>query len=407
MKWIALIAMTMSVLIAGCETKDLRAKDEKPLISVKVAQARGTFYRNLAEQKLSVGRLEDAYRLAKDANEMLEEDLDAKMLFARVCLEMNRPKEAMEALKPVVAEHPDHNGAIYLYGVCYESMGEYDKALGLFQVVSRREPESIDAAIAVAETLVILGRTEDARKAMDGVMPIAGNHLAAWEVSGRIEQVCNNYTKAVRCYRQCVAAAPSSATYVQLLADALWQDDQKNEAERNYRKFIRMAGKKTPVNVFRRLAVHYTEVGQVALARHAYQAATQADPKNLNHLLAQGRMECGLGEYDKAIGCCEKVLASRPNSEQAMVLKAYAQIELRKSADAVKTLLVAQKSHPRLALIYVMLGRAYTDLGDDEKARKCFKFVIRAAPKNEVAGRYLQYLRPAGPVIATTAVRTE
>ena len=407
MKWIALIAMTMSMMLYGCETKDLRAKDEKPIISQKVAQARGTFYRNLAEEKLSVGRLDDAYRLAKDANDMLETDLAAKMLFARVCLEMNRPQEAMEALKPVVAEHPDNNGAIYLYGVCYETMGDYDKALGLFQVVSRREPESIDAAIAVAETMVILGRTQEARKVMSVVMPIVGNHLAAWEVAGRIEQACGSFSKAVACYRQCVAAAPESTVYLQLLADGLWLDGKKSEAEGCYRKFIRMAGKKTPVNVFRRLAVYYTEVGQVALARQSYQAAVQADPKNLNHLLAQGRMECGLGEYALAMKCCDAVLKSRPHSEQAMLLKAYAQIESRKSGDAVKTLLVAQKAHPRLALIYVMLGRAYTDLGDEVKARKCFEFVLRADPKNAVAQRYIQYLRPEGPVIATTATRTE
>ncbi len=407
MKWIALITVTLSLLLPGCETKDLRAQDEKPLLSEKVAQARGTFYRNLAEEKLSTGRLEDAYRLAKDANDMLETDLDAKMLFARVCLEMNRPQEAMEALKPVVAEHPDNNGAIYLYGVCYESMGDYDKALGLFQVVSRREPESIDAAIAVAETQVVLGKTEEARKTMTAVMPIAGNHLAAWEVTGRIEQLLGNYAKAVTCYRQCTAAAPANTVYLQLLADTLWLGGEKNESERCYRKFIRMAGKKTPVNIFRRLAVYYTEVGQIALARQSYQAAVQADPKNLNHLLAQGRMECTLGEYANAMKCCDAVLKSRPHSEQAMLLKAYAQIESRKSADAVKTLLAAQKAHPRLALIYVMLGRAYTDLGDDVKARKCFEFVLRADPKNAVAGRYLQYLRPEGPVIATTATRTE
>ncbi|MBT3278505.1 MAG: tetratricopeptide repeat protein [Phycisphaerales bacterium] len=406
MKRIALMTLT-SLLLCGCNTKDLRPADEKPLASKKVAKMRGTYYIGLAEAKLAQGRLDAAYRLSKDANDMLETDLTAKMLFARVCLEMGRPGEAMEALKPVVAEHPDNNPAIYLYGVCYEMMGEYEKALDLFGVIVRREPDSVDAAIAMAETQMVLGRHDHARKTIQSIMPVASTRLDAWEVAGRIDQALGNDAKAVESFRQCVAMAPKNPTYSLLLADSLWANSEKNKAASCYRNYIALVGKAVPVNVFRRLAVYYTETGNVALARQSYQAAVQADPGNPNHYLAQGRMECQQGDYARAIECCDRVLRNTSHSQEALMLKAYAQIESSKAADAVETLLYAQKSHPRLTLVYVMLGRAYTELGDDVKARKCFEFVLRASPNNQIAQRYIQYLRPEGPALATTAARVE
>ncbi len=133
------------------------------------------FLAEIGLTKLNQGKLEDAYKLAKDANEGNPKDLDIAIFFAKVCLAYGHATRAMNVIEHAIETNPTHHEAMQLLATSAVESGIIPVPMERIQQLIRMRPNDAKAHATLGIAHRLNGDSELALESLDRSLDIDPN----------------------------------------------------------------------------------------------------------------------------------------------------------------------------------------------------------------------------------------
>src|SRR5258707_6997723 len=195
-------------------------------------------------------------------------------------------------------------------------------------------------------------------------------------------------TKAIEAYKKAYALDPKSQVIGERLAEMYWKAQRIHEAVIEAQEIL----KRDPDNVqSRRLLgrIYLRSLGDVSAgnaqsetvskAIEQYREINRLDPSDTESALWLARLYRLKNDHDKAEEVLKAILKTDPENEPAVEQLTQLLMDEGKSAEAV-TLLEAITAHSASPVLLDLLGDAYTQAHDLEKAEKAYRKAVELDP---------------------------
>jgi tetratricopeptide (TPR) repeat protein len=270
--------------------------------------------------------------------------------------------QAAAALSRGLALNPHMTGAEAMLGMSYLEMGDAAKAVAPLEDAVRAgaTDEQVEMALARAELATganekaaatlqaytkehpkdeqawyLLGKTylQLSESALGRVSAINPNSVYAHEIAGEVDASMHNYQGALVEYEKAVDVAPGQPGAHMHMADAYWELNEWDSAQKEYR-------------------------AELANAPHNCQASWK---------LGNSILEAN-GAPDEALTAENTAVTECPGLVQARVDRARSLIKLNRAAEALPDLELAVKQAPDEPSVHFLLAQVYRAQGHREEA---------------------------------------
>lgn len=341
-------------------------------------------------------------------------ELPAHYNLALSLIRMGQTDYAIEQLRTVVKAQPGVAEPEYNLAILLEGKHATPEAIEHLDAAYKKQPSDIAVMQHLLVDLLETGRADEARPILDEIE--TSNSPEAMQQIGTALLEAGQYQYSLRLLEKARVDSESSHEVNLLLARAyigaqedfkaisLLKPSEMNDGSGETAYWLGMA---------------YSDAGAVQEAKHAFQYAFKANPRNgralyhlgliesqspeqlptgLGHLREATQLEPENSAYGIALG---KLLLQQDDAKEAMdllqrvhakgkeaaerdLLLGIAQITARGPGQAVPTLLNAVAEDPSLALSYNMLGFCYFVQGDLAKAGASYKQASDLSPQTRI-----------------------
>ncbi len=229
----------------------------------------------------------------------------------------------------VLASATDNKDRHWFQAQCFKNLHQYDKADEEFERAEARGWDADEVALERIELMVLQGRGDEARSALDAKAGKLGETARFEYVRGMLHELSGEGPQAVSCYEQA-------------------EDSDEG----------------CPAATFR-LAYYYDLHGDEDAAMELYKECIAAPPVLANALINLAVLYEDKGDYDAAIACLRRVLATDPNHLRARLFL--------RDAEASKTMYYDEDQARRIAKRNAVLDIPVTDFELSVRARNCLK----------------------------------
>lgn len=219
-------------LLAGCAaghgkyTSAFREQAQANMDRVKS----GTTW-DMARQRYLAGDLEKALRGVDESIALTPDVAKAHLLRGRVLMEMGRGEEALESLVRAGELDGEDAAPAYFRGLVYERWGRFEVALSAFEEASAKDESDPQYVLVQAETLMELGRLEEARVLLGVARSRFEHNAGVRQTLGHLAMMRGDVTDAVEQFEAACLLAPEEEGLVEDLARALIASGRFAEAE--------------------------------------------------------------------------------------------------------------------------------------------------------------------------------
>jgi len=365
-------------------------------------------------------------RLSDLAGELLPDEFRLRVDRARDLIEQSQYEQAIQTLEPLLAERPDHLGALSLMGIAQLETGEPEGALSAFERVLASGEEMPEAELGRGEASLALDDPATAIEAFRGAVRTARGDQSILSEAYRGLGLCyrrrGDFDKAVRELRKAVAENPDDALALAALGDTVltldhasadaargyldravradpeqivaWlalgrialRENQPDEAERCFAKALELVGRDSRKPSPTRNEEHISALlglGDARLladdtggAHEHYLRALELDPR-------RARIHARIGDAHRQVANLEAALESYERAldlqEDLDVLRRALDVALRGRAvePAVRLANRMLERDPEDQRALVARGIALADAGQSEPARATFRLALR------------------------------
>lgn len=335
---------------------------------------------HFADALIGLGRLVDA-ESALDRVQQAGDPFYAATGRARILRVLGRPFEARGAYLAAMAEFADSPQIIFAWAGAAETlrdMGENEKALGEYRVITDRWPLETSGWAGLASVLMDMGRLDDAimtfgkASAGDRIGLSKNGRATAYKLAG-------NFDAALRLYDEVVRDLPNNHVALCGRAEVLRAKGQFAAALDAYdRAIIRAPYAVVPITG---KATILREMERFKEASVQYRIGIEKFP--FDHRLATGLAAVlrGQGHYDQALAAFDEVLQKFPFDLQARISRA--------------AVLHRLGAHEHALLVYdeILQDRPYASGAVSGKAA-----VLLSLKRYEEAAQLLPDVRPTSQV---------
>ena len=343
----------------------------------------------------------DYIKALDDINKALkylpENDIDTRFqalqLRANIYMMQHKYEQAVADLNAELAIDPQNYIAIYQRATALYELGRYAEAKADFHLLQQRNSRSQEALFGLARVAVKennLGLAEElCNKAVEitpsnsqvymrraAVRAMAGNEQGA--VDDYIIAIPTDQDNTPRALRELVELSHRKyPTVIAGLSSAIRQAPRNGmfyfiramiaqghcnylAAIADYDKIINDNLDSYP-GLNAALAECYYALGKFDTALLNIDYAISATNDNGRYYMLKSRIQRARGEYDNALSCADKSLEKDPNSNEALIAKALAQLALGESADASVSLSEATMNAPEDPWLAMLRGWVLRD----------------------------------------------
>ena len=421
---IALASASTLFYAAGCENMH---QQHVKAAEARWARTRANVSLQLAEQQFRGGQMDKALVTLGKAMELDPNMPGLQVLRGQILAEKGQTQQAVAAFELAIALDPQCAEAHYHCGVQLERWGQFEKALDRYQAAYAQAPSNPAYAVAVAEVLSHLDRTEDALELLDKAMQTQEQSVALRVTAGELCQARGDFLAAAGYFRDASRLATGDNAVLRSLAMCLYQANKLDEAKGYLEQLVQSpdpepaaAGRSPaePSAVPDRAAM-LTALGDCYLAsrradraRDCFTELTRLRPDKPVGWVNMARVSLAENRWQDAVAHSDKALAAAGDSANAHLIRGYALGSLNRPAEAVKSLRAANKLSPKDVLVLCLLSDNYRKLGDNKSARESLIRAIQIAPRDPLATRLMEDLaqaefgpeQPASPPTVTAGV---
>lgn len=279
-----------------------------------------------AERFLSQGKLRPAIGEYKQIVENDPRDIGSLNMLGDLYAKNSEKKEAVECFTQV-AEH-------------YGKQGFAQKAIAVYNKISRLEPDSMEVSAKLAELYQTKGSLSEAR----------------FHYTALAEQYQSKGRKieALAIWKQIAQLDPNNTEVYLKLAEAYWQEDQKDEAADS---FIEAGSRLSEQNLH-----------EAALA--AYSRAIEIRKTDIQALHGFVKSQISLGYSDEAAKTLETILEQQPYNRDVLYLLVDCHIDTNNPLEAEKAVIRLVEQEPANYPRFLDLVKIYLKNNDLDSAAR-------------------------------------
>ncbi|MBP7747960.1 MAG: tetratricopeptide repeat protein [Phycisphaerae bacterium] len=295
-RWLPVLPAVTLLLAAGCQGTMPKAREEG---TRRWNTARAQVKARLAAEQIATGNVAGAAAELAEADRLDPNDESRIPLRARVWLAQGQTDRALAALRKAHLDGPAQAEVDYLLGVALQQQQRWDDALAAYRRAAECDQQHVAYPVAVAQTLLQLGKPAEARAALT-----ARAQQFEWTdaYQATLAECCeqsNDWVGAATAWQRIAASPQAGAEQRERLATALFRAGRTAEATPLLVDIVGSADG-TPASGLRlMLAECYLEQGNSAAARTQAQLVLQA---NSEHLLAQRTLARALAQSGDLAG---------------------------------------------------------------------------------------------------------
>ena len=375
-----------AVMLSGC--KDM-FNDASADANENWRHARAMSAYKEAEEKLSLGDLSEARYKVEEAVHLDPRYQEARVLLAKVDIEQGRYKAALDGLKEVQTSMPDSEEVVFLQAVAYEKTGRLDWAFQDYLKAYELDSKDFGAILAATEVLVLQDKVAEASTFLSGYLRMADNNPAAYELAGRLAMMLGDYEVAAEHYQWAWDQDPSNRDYHESMTIAMVYAGESDQAIEALKLVAGRYDGETPSWVHAMLGDTYLTAGDLEKATREYETLCEQAPNAAESWLSLGKAHAMQEQYAAAADACTRAIRLDSSSPEAKTLLGYVLLKGGHTAEAVDLLALTATAHPSDATLQCVLGRAYSALGQMDRAEACFAQAVELEPESQLAWRLL------------------
>jgi len=353
--------------------------------------------------------------------------IQARKLLGVVRLRLNRPGEAVEVLENAVPSAQDDSALLALIGQAATFSGDTEMGIDYLKKAKKARPDSssIRAELAkvylrqgaydsaIKELEAITGedvdqaklllvyshlRKEDfasARAIVKGMLNQSPNSPAWWTVSGGVEMIAGNRSKARTNFNRALELQDDFIPARLNLAKMEFEDGRLEEAKNHFDKILSKDAKN--VSALMGMAQLAERQGEVEQALDWIEKARQANEKALTPRLVLARYYFKTGAYEKSLTIAREAVKFHQNNVEVNRLVAASLVQSGRTEEALESYKQLVKKDPQNPQWYVELANVYRGMKDFNSARSVLEKAIG------LKGDYL----PAKAILASIDIQED
>lgn len=382
---IASFAVALGLGIALCSCQQSSVQESKKQAFENWSKERAKVFSKMAQDHYKYGQVDAAMAKAAEAHKLDEDNLDIHLLYCQLLMEQGQFKAARDDLEHLRDKYPRNGQIHYLLGVAYERQGKLDEALACYKMAVRFNPSSAGPVLAAVETYIAMGQLDQAETFMNDHLNQADQSAGVHELRGRLAMMKGQPRQAAGYFGQAWSLNRKCDAYLRMMAEAHLAAGEPVEAVKALDKLTSDPEYTESFSVRMLQGDAACCLGQYARAVEHYRGALALQDNSAAAWVALARAKLSAGRAESAIRAAEEARKiDRTNLDAALVL-GYALLKNRQPEDALRVLHAAQKAHPKAPMLHALLGKAYSQAGDADRARQCYRYALWLEPHHKAA----------------------
>ncbi|MCX5751535.1 MAG: tetratricopeptide repeat protein [Candidatus Saganbacteria bacterium] len=339
-------------------------------------------YNLLGRLYIKLDRIDDAIILLEKALELKLRDVFLVELLAGAYVEKGRLEEAVDLYEEVLSETQGNKRILRTLGELYTRLSKFERAADHYHTMLTDDSQVVSEVIQHLEELLRkCGESVYIREILGDVYLRAVKPDEAVKLyreivvleRGRRDEIIAKYRRILKTYPEHFNASVG-------LAEALTVKGEFSEAVKIYESLLKKHPEETDLLVDELKMVLEACPDQV-LAHHAL-----AEAYFIKGLLQEGTAElaCALALdselADQVIKKCREVLKTYPHLLNVKVVLGQAYLRKGEAKEAINIAQETQVLEPQFAAASVLLGDAYSFLGETQPAEEAFLSALKSTP---------------------------
>lgn len=260
--------------------------------------------------------LDDAVLEFKKAIRMRPDNTDTHLHLGLTWFELDKFEDAVKEYEEVLRLDPDDIYAHYNLGNVFYELGAetpklLDRALAEYKKSIQKNPDDLKSHNNIADCLLRMGRAEEARTVIEGVLADNPDYIPAHCTQGEILAALNLRWDAIRNYKRIIELDPAEHTLLHRYASKKLIDEYEYLILRhptNYRIHFELG------HAYKDLGIAYGDRTYFTKARDQFKKAIEKDGSKIEYHLELGETFLHLGNADAALFEMERCLQIDPES---------------------------------------------------------------------------------------------
>ena len=334
--------------------------------AISAQLALGSYYQ-------SRSRFPEAEQQFRHAMEADPKDPDPRAALVRVYMAEGKKAEIEEFLKEVKRDLPDKSVGYRMLGDYYFASGDLDKAVTEYGSLNQEHPKDIQVKKNYIQLLILKNRIAEARKLDDEVLKTSPSDTEALIFKGEIQIADGHGNDAAESLQSALKADPNNGVAHYQLGVAFDQMGNLGRAENEWR-----------------------EAGRV-----------RPDLPDVQHALAAVALR--KGDMQALDQSADQLIRLQPTVADGYVLRAMAEINLNRLAQAETDIRKAMEVAPQNPIGYNQMGRLRLTQKQYSQAEKYFRQALERDPASTdgLNGLMNVYLAQKQTDLAITAANAQ
>jgi tetratricopeptide (TPR) repeat protein len=327
--------------------------------------------------------------------DLLPDDIEGRLMFARVLVLRDRREEAIEQYEAVLEIDPSQTQYLKQLGDLARNNGAFERAQGYFQRYADEHPDDYRSYTALGGLQRVQGDFEAAKASYERAMLLEPDNIAVMVNRAILERYFGNFEGAIGQLQQALRRSKTARDSVQVLTalqDAYGYLGRAKQALQVFEQRMSLAQRfSPPIQVLaQRLSAMdaYMQAGQEAQARQILASGELQLQAPFEELASLGHLGIALELEDPdaaevAIAGVDRMIAALgAQSIEPVVLHARARVlEMRdRYQDAIAAYAQELDRNPTDISIHTHMGRCYRKLGDLDQAEEHLRRSLASYP---------------------------
>ncbi len=420
-----LLAATLAAAgsLTGCAAKSQHEKN-KAAAESRWQDLRSHVMLETAQNQFSSGQIEQANKTVNDAARVDPNNPKLFTLAGRIALEKGELEYAFKLFaRAILLQTPPTDAELtpeqqarfafkdpepyYYQGVVLQRWQKHAEALERYQAAHRIQPDNAARLLAVAETLITLGRYDEAVTELESRLNYFDSNAAIRVTLGHVYGLKGEPETAVAYYRNAAVLAPDDPIIREELARTLLLAGDPEGAAEVLAELLGKHDYKNRTDLMRRLASAQLEAGRIADARQTCIDLTNVERDRASDWIKLGELSWRLEDLGGTLIAANKVMELAPNRHEGYLMAGMVWQKRERLADALRLYDHAAKLVPHDTMPLLMRGLALQQAGKSAAAIRAFEQALERNPDDSRAKRLLAALRPDADAKQGSAIETQ
>lgn len=381
--------LALVLVLVGCQSDGARRPTPKEAAQKRWASARASVLGSLANDQLQAGNFEKSRKTLEEAQKLDPENSQLRLLYAKLAIEQSKLDEAERELAVARKLAPANAEADYLSGVVYQRWQKPQTAYDYYSSAAAKDQKEVAYLLAQAEMLVVLGRSEEALKLLQGRLEEFSTSAALHDAIGQLLISQADYGPAIDALQQASVLAGDDEGIREHLAMAYFYARQYRESDDQITRLLKNEKNAKRAELHLTLGECQMNLGQTREARNSFDTAARLDPSSAAAWLSLTKAALQLDDIPRAELALRKAVALSPEQVETQLMVGYLRLRQQRLSEALTAFQRASVLDGRDPVSVCMVGFVLEKMGHADQAIEYYGKALRLKPNDELATKLM------------------